>query len=345
MTEPETIAAINRKPLGGFRRTALLVFARGGVLPWFLLIVIVVFSVNSESFLTVQNLTSVARQSTYLCMVAIAQMIVLLTAGLDLSVGMIISITSVVGSMTMVSYYAAHPDSPWIAITLGCFAGLGAGGLVGVVNGIGIAIFRVAPFIMTLATSTIVFGISLTLTGGTPVYGLPDGFANVFGYGFFAGVPVPVWITIALVALMSVLLNWTRVGRYFYAVGGSMKASALSGINTGYYVFLAYVLCAVITSVAALMLVARLESGEPNTGSSYPLESIAACVIGGVSLFGGVGRLYNVVLGAIFIILLQNGLNLMKIGSYQQMMMIGTLLIVAVVADNWRRRLLLTLND
>ena len=144
---------------------------------------------------------------------------------------------------------------------------------------------------------------------------------------------------------MYIFLNWTRMGRYLYALGGNLKASQLSGISTRFYLFMAYVVTAGITTIGAIMLTARLESGEGNIGKEYPLLSIAACVIGGVSLFGGTGRLPNVVLGAIFIILVQNGMNLLRISSYMQLVVIGILLILAVIADNYRQKLLLMLRD
>jgi ribose transport system permease protein len=144
---------------------------------------------------------------------------------------------------------------------------------------------------------------------------------------------------------MYVLLNWTRFGRYLYAVGGNIKASRLSGINTRLTLFLAYVLCGALATIAGLMLTARLETGEANIGAAMPLESIAACVIGGVSLRGGVGRLSGVVLGAIFIGLVQNGMNLARIDSYLQTVVIGVLLIFAVLADQLRQRVLLELGD
>lgn len=327
-------------------RVATQVFVRAGVLPWFLVFSIIIFTFATETFLTGQNFMLVARQATYLVMVSMGQMIVLLTAGLDLSVGVMFAIASVISSMVMVDHFnASGKEAVWGSIILGCLAGFGSGLVVGAINGIGVAVFRVPPFIMTLAMSTIVFGIALTITGGTPIYGMPDTFASVFGYGAAAGVPVPIWITIGFVIVVYVLLAWTRMGRYFYALGGNLKASMLSGISTRYYLFMAYVVCAAITTVAALMLTARLESGESNIGRDYPLNSIAACAIGGVSLFGGTGRLLNVVLGAIFIILVQNGMNLMRIGSYQQMIVIGILLVLAVIADNYRQKLLLTLRD
>ncbi|MSO75265.1 MAG: ABC transporter permease [Alphaproteobacteria bacterium] len=327
-------------------RVAAQVFVRGGVLPWFLIFSIIIFTLATETFLTGQNFMLVARQATYLVMVSMGQMVVLLTAGLDLSVGVIFAIVSVISSMVMVDHFnASGKEAVWGSIILGSLAGLGSGLVVGAINGVGVAVFRVPPFIMTLAMSTIVFGIALTITGGTPIYGMPDQFASIFGYGSALGVPVPIWFTIGFVVIVYVLLAWTRMGRYFYALGGNLKASMLSGISTRYYLLMAYVVCAAITTIAALMLTARLESGESNIGRDYPLNSIAACAIGGVSLFGGTGRLANVVLGAIFIILVQNGMNLMRIGSYQQMIVIGILLVLAVIADNYRQKVLLTLRD
>ena len=315
---------------------ATLIFVRAGVLPWFLLIAVVVFSVTTDNFLSGRNVMQVARQATYLTMVSMGQMVVLLTAGLDLSVGVMFALVSVITSMAMVGAWDGGVASTG-AILIGCLAGFGAGTGIGVVNGIGVAVFRVPPFMMTLAMSSIVFGIALIITGGTPIYGMPDTFANVLGYGRGLGVPIPIWITIGFVILMYVFLNWTRMGRYLYALGGNLKASQLSGISTRFYLFMAYVVTAGITTIGAIMLTARLESGEGNIGKEYPLLSIAACVIGGVSLFGGTGRLPNVVLGAIFIILVQNGMNLLRISSYMQLVVIGILLILAVIATTTGR--------
>ena len=158
-------------------------------------------------------------------------------------------------------------------------------------------------------------------------------------------IPSPVYVTAGLFVAMYILLNWTRMGRYFYAVGGNLKASRLSGINTRFYLFMAYVLCGALAAVAGLLLTARLETGEANIGASMPLDSIAACVIGGVSLRGGVGSVGNVVLGAIFIGLIQNGMDLAQIQSYLQEVVIGVLLILAVIADQLRQFVMLRLKD
>jgi ribose transport system permease protein len=322
-----------------------LAFVRLGVLPFLLILAIVIFALMSGNFLTVNNLLNVARQSTYLAMVAMGQMLALLTGGFDLSVGTILAVTSVVGALAMSTAFAAYPEMVWLAILCGVLAGFGAGVLIGVVNGTGVAVFNVSPFMMTLGMASVGFGIALYLTGGVPVYGMPGAFGAVFGFGRLFGVPAPVYITAVFVAIMYVFLNWTRVGRYLYAVGGNLKAARLSGINTRRTLFLAYVLCAALTSISGLILTARLETGEANIGASMPLESIAACVIGGVSLRGGVGRLGNVVLGAIFIGLVQNGMNLARIDSYLQTVVIGILLILAVVADQFRLRFIAEMRD
>ena len=319
-------------------------FIKAGVLPWFLGVALITFSLASDNFLTTQNILGVARHSTDLILVAMAQMIVMLTAGLDFSVGVILAMTSVVASMTMVALWSGY-GSGWEAIFIGCLAGILVGACIGLVNGLGVAFLRVPPFIMTLGMSSIIFGLALTITGGIPIYGVPETFANIFGYGAFLGVSLTIWITLAFIILVYIFLNMTKMGRYFYAIGGNVRAAELSGINIRVYIVGAYVFSAIITSIAALLITARLETGEPNVGANFPLLSIAACAIGGVSLLGGVGRVQNVVLGAFFIILIQNGMNLMRVGSYLQMVVIGGLLIVAISAEYFRQQMLLTIKN
>jgi len=344
-------AASDGQPPGGapLGRSPLLwlahVFVRLGVLPFLLLIAVIVFALMSSRFLAWGNLVNVVRQSSYLTMVAMGQMLALLTGGFDLSVGTIIAITSVIGAMAMTAVYAAYPDALVLSIALGMLAGVGAGVTIGIINGIGVAALGVSPFMMTLGMASIGFGIALFLTGGVPVYGMPQEFGKVLGFGQWLGIPAPIFVTVALIVFLYVLLNWTRMGRYLYAVGGNLKASALSGINTRFSLFMAYVLCGAMTAISGIMLTARLATGEANIGASMPLESIAACVIGGVSLRGGTGRLGNVVLAAIFIGLIQNGMNLARIESYLQIVVVGVLLIFAVVADQIRQRIMARLQD
>jgi len=320
-------------------------FVQLGVLPFLLLVAVIVFSAISDNFLSAQNLTNVVRQSVYLIIVALGQMLALLTGGFDLSVGTIVALTSVTGATAMAAVSAASPESVWLAVAVGCLAGVAAGTLVGVTNGLGVAVFNVSPFMMTLGIASVGFGIALYMTGGVPVYGMPPEFGQVFGFGRVAGVPVPVIVAIVIAALTWVLVNRTVLGRYFYAVGGNVKAAHLSGINTRLTLFLTYTLCGFLSAVCGMLLTARLETGEANIGASMPLESIAACVIGGVSLRGGVGRVGNVVLGALFIGLVQNGMNLARIESYLQTVVLGVLLILAVIADQLRLRLIASLRD
>jgi len=227
--------------------------------------------------------------------------------------------------------------SGWV-ITLGCLAGLAAAMLMGVINGAGVAIFGVSPFIMTLGMQSVGFGIALFLTAGVPVSNLPDALGDTFGFGVLLGVPVPILMMLSILAVMFVLLNYSAWGRHLYAVGSNPKAALLSGIEVKPILISAYVLCALIAGISGLLLTARTASGDANLGGSMALESIAACVIGGVSLRGGIGRLENVVLGAIFIGLVQNGMNLAQIGSYLQIVVLGMLLIVAVVFDRIRQK-------
>jgi ribose transport system permease protein len=320
-------------------------FVRLGVLPFLLLIAVVVFALSSERFLTWPNAFNVARQTTFLTMVAMGQMLALLTGGFDLSVGTILAVTSVIGAMAMAAMTAAYPDALVLCIAVGMLAGVGAGLAIGIINGLGVALLNISPFMMTLGMASIGFGIALYLTGGVPVYGMPEQFSAVLGVGRWLNLPAPVYVTAALIVIMYVVLNWTRLGRYLYAIGGNIKAATLSGINTRLYLFLAYAMCALLTAISGIMLTARLNTGEANIGTTMPLESIAACVIGGVSLRGGTGRLGNVVLGAIFIGLVQNGMNLARIESYLQIVVIGILLIFAVVADQLRQRLMARLQD
>ncbi len=320
-------------------------FVKLGILPFLLVIAVVVFTLMSDNFLTPRNLMNVLRQSVYLMIVSLGQMMALLTGGFDLSVGTILALSSVVGAMAMAAFYAAFPDMAGFAIALGCLAGVIAGVSIGVANGIGVAFFNVSPFMMTLGMASVGFGIALFLTGGVPVYGMPVAFGDLFGFGMLFGIAAPVYVAVLLAVGLYAFLYWTPQGRYFYAVGGNLKAASLSGINTTGTLFFTYVLCAFFSAVAGMLLTARLDTGEANIGASMPLESIAACVIAGVSLRGGVGRLENVVLGALFIGLVQNGMNLARIESYLQTVVLGALLILAVIADQIRLRYVASLKD
>ncbi len=332
--------APERAPRRRFAQLARSVFVKVGVLPFLLVAALVTFTGLSDQFLTGQNLVNLVRQSVYLILVSLGQMLALVTGGFDLSVGTIQAVTSVVGATVMSATFALYPGSPWLAIAAGCLAGMLAGMVVGAVNGAGVAFLGVSPFIMTLGVQSVGFGVALFLTGGVPVSGMPSEFSDTFGFGSVLGVPVPILLTVASGLGFYVLMDRTALGSYFQAVGGNTKAALLSGINIRQVLMMAYLGCAGVVSLSGMLLTARVDSGEANIGGTVALESIAACVIGGVSLRGGIGRVENVVLGAFFIVLVQNGMNLASVGSYLQMVVLGVLLIVAVISDRIRQRYL-----
>lgn len=336
-----TPAPASATPSPDLRRISRTLFVRLGVLPFFLLAALVVFGVASDRFLTLDNLVNVARQSVYLMLVSLGQMVVLITGGFDLSVGAAIAITSVVSALVMTAVAGLFPDAVTAIIVAGALAGFAAALLIGLANGVGVAYFGVSPFIMTLGVSSVAAGGSLFLTGGVPVSGLPTEFSDTFGFGRLLGVPVPVVVAVVAVAVMWTIMARTRRGAHIYAVGGNIKAAHLSAIHTRRTLVFAYALSALIASLTGLLLTARVESGEANLGGTIAMESIAACVIAGVSLRGGIGRVENVVLGAFFIVLVQNGMNLAQIGSYMQMVLLGGLLILAVVFDQIRYRMMM----
>lgn len=325
------------------RTISLRMFSSLGILPVLLIVAILYFGLTEPRFVGSANILNVSRQATYLVIIAMGQALVLISGGFDLSVGATVAVTSVVSATYMSDYYSSHPESPGMAIFIGVLAGLAVGLIIGLANGIGVAVFKVSPFVMTLGMGSIATGFALNYTGGSPVSGMPREFTRNVGTGRFGpgplpDIPTPVYIAVALVALMYFLFNWTRLGRYLYAIGGNVRAAYLSGISVTLYLTSVYVICSLLTAIAGILLTARVSSGEPNLGGSFPLESITAAVVGGVSLRGGEGRILNAVLGAIFIVLLTNGMNLIRIESYVQMIAIGVILILAVIIDRFRDR-------
>lgn len=299
-------------------------------LPVMFVLAVVLFSALAPGFLTVDNLTNMVRQSVYLLIVSLGQLIVLVVGGLDLSVGSVVALTSVAGATVMAAVFAAVPDAPWLAVAAGAGTGIAIGCLVGLFNGLGTTVLKIPPFMMTLGMSSVLFGITLLISGGSPVYGLPPVLGEVFGFGELFGVPIPALVALVAVAATYVLLEWSRFGRHLYATGGNPRAAELSGVRTGRVILLAFVLSSVMAVITGLLLTARLDTGEANIGASLPLESIAACVIAGVSLAGGQGRTLKVLLGTLLIMLVGNGLNLMQVGAYAQTMAIGAILIFAM---------------
>jgi ribose transport system permease protein len=280
------------------------------------------FAANSEVFFSLPNFRNIGVSAAALAAVSFGQTFAILTAGLDLSVGSIVALVSIVGAIVMRDY----------GIWAGMIASLVTGAGVGLVNGIVITRFKVFPFITTLAMMSIVSGLALSLSGGVAVTGVPDSFSSM-AYARAFGIPIPVIIAVLVLVTAFLVLRYTRLGRRIYAVGGNEEAARLSGIRIGTIKVAAYVLSGLCASVGSIILTARVASGQPSLGATLPLESVAAVVLGGVSLFGGRGSVIGVAFGVLFISILSNGLNLLNVPSYTQMMIIGGALILAVGLD------------
>ena len=322
---------------GGLLRQA---FIHLGILPLLLLVAIVFFALQEPRFYSGLNVFNVVRQTTFLIIVALGQMVVVLTAGLDMSVGAVVGFSGIVATLVLHAVLGAAPDAMLVAGVAAVIAGLMAGAFIGAINGLGVSVLGVSPFMMTLGTTTSLVGVSLLLTNGMPLTGVPEDFMRVLGFGRILGLAPPVFITIILLVGVYLLLNRTTVGRYFYAIGSNMRAAQLSGINAGRQLLLAYVISGLFAAVAGILFIARTGSAEALNGQSYTLQAIAACVIGGVSLFGGIGKVRDVILGAFFITILTNGMNLIRVESYVQSIVLGVVLILSLVADQFRMKLL-----
>jgi len=317
------------------RELGKVVFIRVGALPLVLVAILVTFGVWHSAFLSFGNMFIVSREATYLIMVTLAQMVALLSAGVDLSLGATIALISIVSATVMVALQAY----PGVDVFVGCLVGIGVGALVGAVNGFCIAFFRISPFLVTLGMSFIALALALILSGGgAPVYGLPKSFVYILGAGKIWGIPVPVMVTILLIGVMYFILSWTRLGRYIYALGGSSEAATRVGIPIRRYTFFTWVNVGILVGVAGVMLTARCGSGEPTLGLVMPLYSIAAALIGGISYFGGEGKLYGAILGAITITLLRNGMDVVGVDSFVQMVILGVILIMVLALDRYRRQ-------
>ena len=283
---------------------------------------VVVFSSFSDVFLSVANFRNVGLQAAALAAVAFGQTLVVLTAGLDLSVGSIVALVSVVTALAVLK----------LGIFAGVLIGVLTGVVAGLVNGLIITKLRVFPFIATLAMLSFLSGLALNLSGGTPIIGLPSTFTD-FAYQRFLGVPLPVILSLALLAFTFFVLRYTRIGRNMYAIGGNQEAARLSGLKVDRAKIIAYMYSGFCSATAAMILTTRVSSGQPTLGASLPLESVAAVVLGGVSLFGGRGSVIGVAFGVAFVSILSNGLNLLNVSSYTQMMVIGVALAGAVAID------------
>jgi len=324
----------SKKMRMGFR--GLSVVSVHGLLPVVLVLTYIGFGVFESQVRSTGNLINIFKQSSYLIMLATGQMVVLLTRGFDLSVGSIISMISVASSLVMVGVLKAHPEALAMAFFSAWLVGIGIGVAVGAVNGFCVAFLRINPFVTTLAMMGIAMGFASTISGGFPVEDVPEKFMDIFSHASWLGVPVPLAICGIVLAAAYFLLNYTIFGRSVYLLGSNERAAHVAGLSVQMHILGAYVLCSTITAIVALLLTARTGSGEPMLGGGMMLASIMAAVIGGVSLRGGEGKILHCVVGALFVTVLANGMNLNRVDSYIQMMILGIVLIAAVFVDGLR---------
>jgi len=308
---------------------------RVGILPPLLVGLIIYFAFQNPIFLSTLNVLNVIRQTTYLAILAMGEMLPLIVGGFDLSIGAMIAFASILSTTIMKGSLVADPTT---MVIIGCVVAILLSMGVGILNGLIIASFKVSPFIVTIATMTIVGGITFIVSKGTNVFRLPDVFHVVLGSGTIGGFPIPILFMIGIALGMYVLMNRSYVGRFFYAIGANVNSAILAGVNTKKYIILAYAISAFFAGISGVLLTARVGSGEMTLGAPLMLKAIAAAVLGGAAIGGGRGNVPGVLLGAFFITMLSNGMNLMHLGSFEQMIAVGFLLVIAVATDQYLLR-------
>lgn len=299
-----------------------------------LVVMVVVLALLSDRFLTFANQRNILLQiSVNLCL-SIGMTLVILTGGIDLSVGAILAFAGAFAAgllkngLTLKVFGVVVQFTPFGAVVAGILVGL----VLGWFNGFVITRFKLPPFVATLGMLSIARGLTMLWTGGFPVTDLGPQFGFI-GAGFFLGVPMAVWISAALVFLFYFIMSRTTLGRYIYAVGGSEKAATFSGINVNNIKVRVYILAGGLAAIAGLIVTARLDAADPKAGLGYELDSIAAVVIGGTSLSGGRGSILGTVLGCLIIGVLNNGLFLLDVSPFWQQVIKGFVILAAVAAD------------
>jgi ribose transport system permease protein len=290
-----------------------------------LIILIIIVSALNPSFLEPLNILNLLRQVSINALIAFGMTFVILTGGIDLSVGSILALSSAFVANMMLAGF-----DPILAIIIGC----ALGGVMGMVNGLMISKGKMAPFIATLATMTIFRGLTLVYTNGNPITGLGDSLVfQLFGRGYQFGIPVPAITMLITFAVLWIILHKTPFGRKTYAIGGNEKASIVSGIKVPRVKIWIYALAGMLSALAGAILTSRLDSAQPTAGTSYELDAIAAVVLGGTSLSGGRGRIVGTLIGVLIIGTLNNGLNLLGVNSFYQMVVKGIVIAIAVLID------------
>ena len=288
----------------------------------------------SDSFATSDNFFNVLRQVSVNLCISVGMTMVILTGGIDLSVGSMLSLSGAIAAGLVKNGITIEPLGIHVGFTLFgvILIALIVGGLMGAFNGLMVTSFRVPPFIATLGMLTMGRGLTMLYTDGYPIPGLGDGFSFI-GTGWFLNIPMPVIISLVVVAAFVFFIKKSKTGRYIYAIGGNEKATRLSGVNVNRVKLFVYTAAGVLSAVAGILVTARLDSAQPNAGAGYELDSIAAVVIGGTSLSGGKGTIIGTVIGALIIGVLNNGLVLLDVSPFWQQVVKGAVILFPVILD------------
>ena len=298
----------------------------------FLLLIVLVFTILADGFLTVSNVLNIALQTSIIAIVAIGMSFVIFTAGIDLSVGSVMALSGALAAGAAVNFGL----DTYLSIGVGLMIGL----LVGVINGLLIVKGSIPPFVATLSMLAVARGLTLVFTEGRPIAGLDERFIY-FGSGQVLGIPLPVIIMVVIAVIAHLVTRYTPFGLHVYATGGNEETTRLAGISPDRIKMAVYMISGFLAALGGILLTSRLWSAQPNAALGWELDAIAAPVLGGTSLFGGVGSIGGTVIGAFIIGVLSNGLNLMGVPSYHQQVIKGLVFILAVTVDlliNRRRR-------
>jgi ribose/xylose/arabinose/galactoside ABC-type transport system permease subunit len=293
---------------------------RYGIVLSFLLLCLAL-AVLSDRFLTVSNMTNILRQSTINGIISVGMTIVILTRGIDLSVGSILALSAVITADLLQS---------GMSVPAAIGVGIVIGGLLGFINGFLITRFRIPPFIATLGMMTFARGLALTYTQGRPVTGLPDSFRSL-GAGYLGSIPMPIVIATVILIVAYLALTRMKFGEYIYSIGNNEVAASLSGIPVKRYVTMAYVIIGALSAIAGQILIGRLNSAQPVAGLGFEFDAIAAVVVGGTSFEGGDGSLFGTLLGVLIIAVINNGLNLLDVPSFYQSVVKGVVIALALL--------------
>ncbi len=289
-----------------------------------LIALIVLFSCLSNVFFTANNMINILRQISMMAIAAVGGMYVMLIGGIDLSQGALLSFVNILCSYLMVK----TGMDPVLAVTIN----LGVSAAVGYVNGLMVTLANIPPLIATLATQNVLYGFAYIICGGQTIYGFPEEFSFI-GQGYVGPIPFPIIMMVIFLVLGGFILNKTYFGRHFYAIGGNVEAAKLSGISVDRVKRLVYMISGLFVGVAGVITLSRVNSGQANTGNGFEFDVITAIVLGGVSVSGGSGKLYNAIVGVLIIGILNNGLVLINMSNYTQMIIKGVILALAVGFD------------